>query len=88
VKPFRKLSALFFLCMLLFGVSSSLLVEAAPPTNFQRETVYSNLSQPIAMVFLPDDSILVLEKNGQISQGDPANPGDGPWGAHERTPAL
>lgn len=38
MKPFHKLSVLLLFCMLLFGISSSLWVEAAPPTDFQRET--------------------------------------------------
>ena len=46
-------------------------VAAAPPPNFDETTVMLGLDQPIALAFLPDGRMLVLQKEGEILIADP-----------------
>ena len=60
-----------FFLVLCFFLSVPILVGAPnPPDSFAVEDVLINVDQPIAMRFLPDDRLLLVQKKGQIQIGN------------------
>ena len=64
--PLLRSVASCFLCML-----ASQITLATPPTDFQNQLVVSGLNTPMALAFLPDGRMLVIQKDGVIRQLQP-----------------
>lgn len=66
----RLLRCIIVVGILLAGWSIS---EASPPQNFTNELVTSTVTQPVALAFLPDGRMLIVEKGGRILVSDPSS---------------
>jgi len=58
----RRVVVVLALIMVGFGTAA----DASPPANFTNELVTSAVNQPIALTFLPDGRMLIVEKTGRI----------------------